>query len=39
LSGELIVLAVFALLLLPVSLAVFRYAVRRAKVDGSLTHY
>lgn len=39
LSGDLIVLAVFALLLLPASLASFRHAVRRAKIDGSLTHY
>ncbi len=39
LSGDLIALAVFALLLLPASLAAFRRAVRQAKIDGSLTHY
>jgi hypothetical protein len=33
------VLAVFSVLLLPVSLVAFRYAVRRAKRDGSLTQF
>jgi ABC-2 type transport system permease protein len=36
---DLIVLAGFASLLLPLSLAAFRYAVRRAKTEGSLTQY
>ncbi len=32
-------LLVFSVILLPSSLLVFRYAVARAKVEGSLTHY
>jgi ABC-2 type transport system permease protein len=36
---EVAVLAVFSVLLLPVSLVAFRYAVRRAKRDGSLTQF
>ena len=32
-------LAVFSLILTPVSLAAFRWAVHRAKVDGSLAHF
>lgn len=36
---ELTVLALFCLTLMPLSLLAFRLAVRRAKVDGSLTHY
>ncbi len=37
--SDLIALGAFALILLPVGLLTFRSAVRRAKVDGSLTHY
>ncbi|MBN1667099.1 MAG: ABC transporter permease, partial [Anaerolineales bacterium] len=36
---DLFVLAFFAVILLPLSLAAFRYAVRRARQDGSLAHY
>jgi ABC-2 type transport system permease protein len=39
LAGDLLVLAGFAAALLPLSLWAFRYAVRRAQVDGSLAHY
>lgn len=36
---EIAVLAVFSILLLPLSLVAFRYAVRQAKRDGSLTQF
>ncbi len=36
---DLIALIVFSIVTLPVSLLVFRYAVRRAKKDGSLSYY
>lgn len=36
---EIFVLGVFSVILLPFSLMIFNYAVRRAKIDGSLTHY
>lgn len=36
---EILALAAFSVILLPLSLFAFRYAVRLAKVDGSLTHY
>jgi hypothetical protein len=36
---ELAILGFFCLALLPLSLLAFRLAVRRVKVDGSLTHY
>lgn len=36
---DLAALAGFALLLLPLSLLAFRFAVQRARVEGSLTHY
>ena len=39
LAPEVITLAVFAGILLPLSFLVFRYAVRRAKMEGSLTQY
>jgi ABC-2 type transport system permease protein len=39
LVGPLSRLALFAAVLLPVSLAAFAWAVRRAKDDGSLTHF
>jgi len=38
-SSELLALVVFSVIMLPISLMVFRYAVRRAKRDGSLAHY
>lgn len=36
---DLLALLAFSLVLIPLSLAAFRYAVGRAKVDGSLAHY
>lgn len=36
---EILALSVFAVILVPGSLLAFRFAVRRAKTDGSLTHY
>jgi ABC-2 type transport system permease protein len=36
---EFLALVCFCLFLLPFSLVAFRYAVKRAKIDGSLTHY
>jgi ABC-2 type transport system permease protein len=36
---EIVALSLFSVVLLPLSLAIFKYAVRRAKIDGSLTHY
>jgi ABC-2 type transport system permease protein len=36
---DIAVLSLFCLVLLPLSLISFRYAVHRAKVEGSLTHY
>jgi ABC-2 type transport system permease protein len=38
-SGSLAVLAIFAAVLIPAGAATFAYALRRARVDGSLTHY
>jgi len=39
LAPDILILLLFSLILLPLSLLAFRYAVHRAKVDGSLTHY
>ncbi len=36
---DLVILAIFSIVLMPVSLLAFRIAVRRARIDGSLTHY
>lgn len=36
---DIIALAIFGIVLVPVSLLIFRYAVHRAKVDGSLAHF
>ena len=36
---DILVLGFFSVLLLPLSLIVFGYAVRLARIDGSLTHY
>jgi len=36
---DILALAVFGVVFLPASLVAFRYAVGRARVDGSLTHY
>ncbi len=39
LGVEILALLVFSCLLLPVSLAAFRFALQKARTDGSLTHY
>jgi ABC-2 type transport system permease protein len=39
LAGPIRVLLLFALILLPLSLAVFAWALRRTKVTGTLTHF
>lgn len=39
LSLDILVLAVFAAVILPISIAVFRYAVKRAKIKGTLACY
>ncbi len=39
LAPDLLVLALFAVVLLPLSLLIFRWAVDRARQDGSLTHF
>ena len=39
LCPTLIPLAIFTLVILPVSIMVFKFAVKRAKMEGSLTHY
>ncbi len=39
LSPDLLVLLLFCLILFPISLFLFRYAVNRARADGSLAHY
>lgn len=36
---DILALTAFSLALMPLGLAVFRFAVRRAKIEGSLTHY
>jgi ABC-2 type transport system permease protein len=38
-KGSLAALAIFAAVLIPAGTATFAYALRRARVDGSLTHY
>jgi ABC-2 type transport system permease protein len=38
-GGSLAALAIFAVVLIPAGAATFAYALRRARVDGSLTHY
>jgi ABC-2 type transport system permease protein len=38
-GGDLLALALFCVILLPLALSGFRYAMYRARVDGSLTHY
>lgn len=39
LAREVVILIAFAAVLLPLSLLAFRYAVRRARVDGSLAQF
>jgi len=39
LTSVILILTVFSVVLLPISLIVFNYAVIRAKIDGSLSHY
>ena len=38
-GGDLLALVIFSCITLPISLVCFRYAVARAKRDGSLAHY
>ncbi len=38
-ARDLLALTVFSIVTLPISLVIFRYAVRRAKKDGSLAYY
>lgn len=38
-AGDLLALVIFSVVTLPISLVVFRYAVQRAKKDGSLSYY
>jgi ABC-2 type transport system permease protein len=38
-AGSLGALALFAVVLIPLGTATFAYALRRARIDGSLTHY
>jgi ABC-2 type transport system permease protein len=38
-ADSLVALGVFAAVLIPLGAAMFAYALRRARVDGSLTHY
>ena len=38
-QNDILALAIFCVVLLPLSLIVFGYAVRIARIDGSLTHY
>jgi ABC-2 type transport system permease protein len=39
LRGPLTALAVFAAVLIPAGVGAFAYALRRARIDGSLSHY
>jgi ABC-2 type transport system permease protein len=39
LADSFVALVIFAGLLTPVGVAVFAYALRRARIDGSLSHY
>ena len=39
LQGDILALVIFSVILLPLSLMIFGFAVRLAKIDGSLTHY
>jgi ABC-2 type transport system permease protein len=39
LAADLLPLVLFAVILLPLSFVAFRYAVKRAKIEGSLTQY
>ena len=39
LSPNIYALIVFSVIMLPISVLVFRYAIRKAKMDGSLAQY
>ncbi len=39
LAPDLTVLLLFCIILVPLSLLIFRFAVKRARIEGSLTHY
>lgn len=36
---EMVILTIFAIIIFPLSLYIFKKAFRQAKIDGSLTHY
>lgn len=38
-KGDLLVLIMYALVLMPVSIFIFKLSLKRAKINGSLTHY
>lgn len=38
-AADLMVLVIFCVILVPISLLAFRFAVQRARVEGTLTHY
>lgn len=39
LAADMMTLLFFTIILLPLSIFIFRYSIRRAKIDGSLVHY
>ncbi len=39
LAPDLFALIIFSIVMLPLSMLAFRYAVKRVKIDGSLTQY
>ena len=39
LAPTILILMAFSTIIFPLSILIFKYAVRRAKIDGSLTHY
>ena len=38
-TGDLLVLIIYSVILMPVSIFIFKMALKRAKVNGSLAHY
>jgi len=36
---DLLILIVYALILAPISILIFKWALKRAKINGSLSHY
>lgn len=39
LASDIIALVIFSIFLLPLSVLIFKYAIKKAKIDGSLVHY